>query len=132
MNKIPCIFPASREFGLQRRVRSKTASSSGESRANLKTTSAFRCRGETRLKIGRPAVSGNASLNDPGNKCLHAFCGTCGTPIYACAVDSLRIYGLGVGTIIQRAALAPQRQIWRRSALPWVDALATVPAVEKG
>jgi hypothetical protein len=69
---------------------------------------------------------------ESGNKRLHAFCGTCGTPIYACAVDNPRIYGLRVGTITQRAAFAPQRQIWRRSALPWVDALATVPAAEKG
>ncbi len=67
-----------------------------------------------------------------GNKRLHAFCGTCGTPIYACAVDNPRIYGLRVGTIIQRTAFAPRRQIWRRSALPWVDALATVPAADKG
>ena len=69
---------------------------------------------------------------ESGNKRLHAFCGTCGTPIYACAVENPRIYGLRVGTILQRAAFAPQRQIWRRSALPWVNALATVPAVEKG
>ena len=65
---------------------------------------------------------------ESGNKRLHAFCGTCGTPIYACAVGNPRIYGLRVGTIIQRAAFAPRRL----SALPWVDALATVPAAEKG
>ena len=44
---------------------------------------------------------------ESGNKRLHAFCGTCGTPIYACAVDNPRIYGLRVGTITQRAAFAP-------------------------
>jgi hypothetical protein len=69
---------------------------------------------------------------ESGNKRLHAFCGTCGTPIYACGVDNPQIYGLRVGTITRRAAFAPRRQIWRRSALPWVDALATVPAAEKG
>jgi hypothetical protein len=47
-------------------------------------------------------------------------------------VDNPQIYGLRVGTITRRAAFAPRRQIWRRSALPWVDALATVPAAEKG
>jgi hypothetical protein len=49
---------------------------------------------------------------ESGNKRLHAFCGTCGTPIYACAVDNPQIYGLRVGTITRRAAFAPRRQIW--------------------
>jgi len=31
----------------------------------------------------------------------------------------------------QRAAFTPGKQIWRRSALPWVDALASAPATEK-
>jgi hypothetical protein len=30
------------------------------------------------------------------------------------------------------AAFALKRQIWRRSALDWVDGLAAVPASEKG
>jgi hypothetical protein len=69
---------------------------------------------------------------ESGNKRLHAFCGNCGTPIYACAVDNPQSYGLRVGTITQRAAFSPKRQGWRRSALHWVDALAAVPATEKG
>src|ERR1700730_12282807 len=48
---------------------------------------------------------------ESGNKRLHAFCGTCGTPIYACGVDNPQIYGLRVGTITRRAAFAPRRQI---------------------
>ncbi len=67
-----------------------------------------------------------------GNKRLHAFCGNCGTPIYACAVDNPQSYGLRIGTITQRAAFSPKRQGWRRSALHWVDALAAVPATERG
>ena len=35
MNKIPCIFPASREFWLSETGSLETASSSGESGANL-------------------------------------------------------------------------------------------------
>jgi hypothetical protein len=69
---------------------------------------------------------------ESGNKRLHAFCGNCGTPIYACAVENPRTYALRAGTITQRAAFTPQRQSWRRSALNWVDALAAVPATEKG
>jgi hypothetical protein len=69
---------------------------------------------------------------ESGNKRRHAFCGDCGTPIYACAMDNPQTYALRVGTITQRAAFSPRRQIWRRSALDWVDALAAVPATEKG
>jgi hypothetical protein len=69
---------------------------------------------------------------ESGNKRLHAFCGNCGTPIYACAVENPQVYGLRAGTITQRAAFSPRRQIWRRSALPWVEELAAVPAVEQG
>jgi hypothetical protein len=69
---------------------------------------------------------------ESGNQRRHAFCGNCGTPIYACALDTPQTYALRAGTISQRAAFTPQRQSWRRSALNWVDALAAVPATEKG
>jgi hypothetical protein len=68
---------------------------------------------------------------ESGNKRRHAFCGTCGTPIFACAAGNPQSYSLRIGTITQRAAFLPKRQIWRRSALPWVDALATLPAAGK-
>jgi hypothetical protein len=55
---------------------------------------------------------------ESGNKRLHAFCGTCGTPIYSSAVENPQSYGLRAGTIRQRAEFSPRRQIWRRSALP--------------
>jgi len=69
---------------------------------------------------------------ESGNKRLHAFCGTCGAPIYSSAVENPQSYGLRAGTIRQRAQFSPRRQIWRRSALPWVDALTDVPAAEQG
>ena len=71
-------------------------------------------------------------IAESGNKRIHAFCGTCGTPIYSSAVENPHSYGLRAGTIRQRAAFSPRRQIWRRSALPWVDALTDVPAAERG
>ena len=69
---------------------------------------------------------------ESGNKRLHAFCCTCGTPIYSSALENPQSYSLRAGTIRQRAEFLPRRQIWRQSALPWVDALATVPAAQKG
>lgn len=69
---------------------------------------------------------------ESGNKRCHAFCGECGTPLYSCAVDDPQSYTLRIGAIAQRAAFSPQRQIWRRSALDWVDTLSAVLASEKG
>ena len=69
---------------------------------------------------------------ESGNQRRHAFCGNCGTPIYASAVDNPQVYALRAGAITQRAAFKPRRQGWRRSALNWVDTLAAVPAAEKG
>ena len=69
---------------------------------------------------------------ESGNKRPYPFCGTCGTPIYSSAVENPQSYGLRAGTIRQRAEFSPRRQIWRRSALPWVDALTDVPAAERG
>jgi hypothetical protein len=69
---------------------------------------------------------------DSGNRRRHAFCGDCGTPIYACAVDDPQSYSLRIGTITQRAAFSPRRQIWRRSALAWVDEIAAVPGTQTG
>ena len=68
---------------------------------------------------------------ESGNKRRHAFCGNCGTPIFATAIENPTSYSLRVGTITQRAALKPKKQIWRKSALTWIDSLPSVPASEK-
>jgi hypothetical protein len=94
-------------------------------RANVRTPAAqFVVRSGTPKSYVKTAES--------GNKRRHAFCGDCGTPIYACAIEDPPSYSLRVGTITQRSALSPRRQIWRRSALPWVDRLAEVPRAENG
>jgi len=67
-----------------------------------------------------------------GAKRAHAFCPTCGTPIYSAAVENPDRYTLRVGTIAERQALGtPMRQGWCVSALPWVEQIATVPKVER-
>lgn len=60
-----------------------------------------------------------------GNKRAQAFCGECGSPLYATSVENPQVYGIRVGTSHQRAALKPQRQVWCRSALPWLPAFDT-------
>lgn len=56
---------------------------------------------------------------DSGRKRVHAFCPTCGSPIYATSADDPRVYGLRVGCIRQKKELRPRRQSWCASALPW-------------
>ncbi len=71
---------------------------------------------------------------ESGNKRAQMFCPDCGTRIYATSVDDppdggSKIFGIRLGTVNQRAELPPKRQIWHRSALPWVNDLASIPAV---
>lgn len=69
---------------------------------------------------------------DSGKQRRHAFCGTCGTPVFACAPENPATYSLRVGTIAQRHQFAaPKQQGWRRSALAWVDDLARITRYEK-
>ena len=56
-----------------------------------------------------------------GARRVLAFCGHCGTPVYACAEEAPTAYSLRVGTLRQRHELGqPLRQIWTQRSLPWV------------
>jgi hypothetical protein len=82
-----------------------------------------------RLTKGKPATY--LKTADSGARREHGFCGGCGTPVYAVSIDpGPKVYSIRIGTIRQRAELRPVRQIWTRSALPWVGALDAVPAAE--
>jgi hypothetical protein len=71
-------------------------------------------------------------IAENGARRRQAFCGDCGAPIYSCAAENPKSYTLRIGSINQRAAFSPPRlQIWRGSALPWVDSLADIPANEQ-
>lgn len=66
-----------------------------------------------------------------GRKRVQAFCGDCGTPLYATDPDQGKSLGLRVGCMKQRAELAPRRQIWFRSALPWALDLHGVAHIDR-
>jgi hypothetical protein len=75
------------------------------------------------LLTGSPKIY--VKTADSGAARAQAFCGDCGTPIFATAADQApEVYGIRVGTIRQRDQLAPTKQIWRRSALPWLPAMS--------
>jgi hypothetical protein len=69
---------------------------------------------------------------DSGARRTHAFCGTCGSPMYAHKSEGpISSYGLRVGSIEQRAQLVPRKQIWCRSALDWSSDLTALPGTER-
>ena len=80
-------------------------------------------RGTPKIYIKRTAESGRPRVQ--------AFCGECGTPLYASAMENAETYGIRVGTLAQRAQLKPARQIWCRSALPWAQSLEGLPQRDK-
>ncbi len=64
---------------------------------------------------------------DSGNRRAQAFCGDCGTPLFATAPENATSVVIRLGCVRQRAQLAPAVQIWQHSALPWLAQLAGVP-----
>ena len=70
-----------------------------------------------KLLSGAPKIY--IKIAESGNKRAQAFCGSCGTPIYAADPVNPQVFALRVGAISQREMLPPKRQIWCRSALPW-------------
>ena len=85
------------------------------------------------LKVtGQPAIYIKTTA-DSGRPRVQAFCGRCGSPIYSTTVgDGVQpSYTLRVGVLRQRDQFTPRRQIWWRSARPWITALGSMPRVEK-
>lgn len=74
-----------------------------------------------RLIAGTPKIY--VKTAESGNQRAQAFCADCGTALYATSATDPQVYGLRAGTARQRLQLVPQRQIWCRSALPWLGGL---------
>lgn len=64
-----------------------------------------------------------------GNRRAQVFCPECGTALYATDPVKPEVMMLRLGAIAERRELAPARQIWRKSALPWVDHIGELPAI---
>ena len=85
--------------------------------------------GTFKLLSGEPKIY--IKKADSGTDRAQAFCGTCGTPIYATSAgEGPKKYGLRVGAIRQRAELRPGRQFWCRSAMPWATELRGMTGFE--
>jgi len=68
---------------------------------------------------------------DSGNRRRHASAAIAAPPIYACAWMIAELFAAH-GHDHPARAFSPKRQIWRRSALDWVDKLAAVPGTQTG
>ncbi|MFN0194901.1 MAG: GFA family protein [Aestuariivirga sp.] len=85
--------------------------------------------GTFRFVSGEPSIY--IKTAESGNRRRQAFCHRCGTRIFSGPDDQAStFFGLRVGTLSQRGELVPHTQIWRRSALPWVDHIAEFPRQE--
>ena len=83
-----------------------------------------------RLTRGRPKIY--VKVGDSGNRRVQAFCGDCGSPLYAHADEAHpRSYGLRVGGLAERRQLTPRKRIWCRSALDWSADLHGMPELDR-
>jgi hypothetical protein len=78
-----------------------------------------------RITAGKPATY--IKTAESGAKRLQAFCGNCGSALYSAAPENTLAYGVRLGAVNQRAQLAPKKQIWTSSALPWAMNICDLP-----
>lgn len=81
-----------------------------------------------RLLSGVPTVY--LKTADSGSKRKHAFCDTCGAPVYRMPTDNNPNYSLRVGPLDQRERLSkPVLQRWAKRRLEWITEIASIPEV---
>jgi hypothetical protein len=96
------------------------------------TGSAFRvtvltARDNVRLTAHSPKIYDKRG--DNGRVRHQHFCGECGSPLFTSGDgEDAETWGIRLGSITQRRELSPKRQIWCRSALPWLGTIAALPA----
>ncbi|WGD56270.1 GFA family protein [Bradyrhizobium sp. CB1650] len=85
------------------------------------------CSGQAiRLTGGTPRVYGKRG--DNGQMRFQHFCGDCGSPLFTSGEgDQSDDWGIRWGSIRQRDALRPVRQIWCQSAAVWIDTVPVLP-----
>jgi hypothetical protein len=64
---------------------------------------------------------------DNGRTRFQHFCGECGSPLFSSGEGGSEDWGIRWGSIRQRDALKPARQIWCRSAAPWINDTGDLP-----
>src|SRR5918998_3278133 len=81
----------------------------------------------------RVVITGNqpktyVKIAENGRKRLQLFCPECGSPLFTTGEGAdAKQWGIRWGSIRQRRELAPKRQIWMRSAVPWLREVEDLP-----
>jgi hypothetical protein len=82
-----------------------------------------------RILTGKPREY--VKVADSGARRIHAFCATCGAPVYSCATENPQSYSLRLGALSERDALGPPaREIWTKRRLAWMPKLQGAAEVE--
>ena len=86
-----------------------------------------------KMLSGEPSIYIKTTA-ESGNPRAQTFCPKCGTPIYSTSPGPgpKEAYMIRVGILQEREQLSPKRQIWWRSARPWVTGIDTVQKFQKG
>jgi len=75
-----------------------------------------------RLLTGKPREY--VKVADSGARRVHAFCATCGSPVYSCAPQDPKTYSLRLGALSDGDALGhPAREIWTKRRFSWMPKL---------
>jgi len=81
--------------------------------------------------VGKPTHY--VKVADSGNRRIQAFCGQCGSQLWATEGDGEpKTMNIRLGCIDERDQLAPTLQIWGDSAMPWLGRLSQAPIHSKG
>jgi hypothetical protein len=70
-----------------------------------------------RVTRGRPQEF--TTLSEAGNHVTRAFCGTCGTPLYAFNDAQPELMAVKVGSLDDPGRFRPRVHIWTSEAQPW-------------
>jgi hypothetical protein len=84
------------------------------------------CAGE-QVRITGQTPKIYAKTGDNGRTRFQHFCGECGSPLFTSGEGGPDDWGIRWGSIRQREQLKPMRQIWCRSAVPWINDLKGLP-----
>ena len=74
--------------------------------------------------LGTPKVYVKVAAS--GNHRAQAFCGECGTQLYATEATEPKVLNIRLGCVNERAQLSPE------SAMPWLGELSAVPSRIRG
>src|SRR3954451_4217953 len=82
-----------------------------------------------RMLTGKPRQY--IKVADSGTRRVHAFCATCGSPVYSCAPQNPKSYSLRLGALSNADTLgAPAREIWTERRLSWMPKLQGAAEIE--